>query len=63
VRGRCAQLGCKSYAIWEDLDTGAVFCGAHAVLVIDGDNADVKEKRQDFAAEYARDAAREARRQ
>lgn len=60
MRDRCRQLGCKSYAIWTDVESGATFCGAHAVLVIDGDDADTKEKRAEFGREYARDAKREA---
>lgn len=61
-RPPCARYKCGSYGIWEDVETGEVYCGAHAVLFMDGDTADVKEKRADFAREYARDAAREARR-
>jgi hypothetical protein len=59
MRATCSRLGCGSYAIWTDVDDDRAYCGAHAVLVID--DADVKEKRRDFAAEYKRDADREAR--
>lgn len=56
----CAQPGCTMASIWTDMDTGLVYCGPHAVLEIDEPD-DSKEKRRDFAADYARDAAREAR--
>ena len=38
------------------MDTALVYCGPHSCVV---DDADVKEKRRDFADDYARDAARE----
>ncbi len=61
MRSGCAHLGCTSFAIWEDVDTGTMFCGAHAVLVIDSGDDESKQKRADFADEYKRDADREAR--
>jgi hypothetical protein len=59
-RPRCQYIACRSYAIWTDVDSGEQFCGAHAVLRMNSDDEDdSKEKRREFAAEYARDAARE----
>lgn len=58
MRSECNYLGCRSYGIWKDVDTGKVYCGAHSCIVIDGID-DAREKRREFADEYARDAARE----
>lgn len=61
MRGCCAALGCKSYAIWLDVDTGREFCGAHSIIELmrmDDDAKDRRERRKDIGDEWARDAAR-----
>lgn len=60
-RPECEYLGCRSYGIWQDVDTGKVYCGAHSCVVIDEGEDPSIEKRRDFADEYKRDADREAR--
>jgi hypothetical protein len=63
VRPRCSFMGCKSTGIWSDDDDARTWCGAHLIYVIAPAAAEdeSRQKRADFAAEYARDAAREAR--
>lgn len=65
MREECQYLGCRSYGIWKDVDTGKVYCGAHSCIVIDGiaDQRDREDRRRDIGDEWERDAAREAREQ
>lgn len=55
----CSYLGCREPGIWRDEDDDRLYCGGHQIYVRP-DDADVREKRRDFADEYARDAKQEA---
>lgn len=60
MRPPCGYLGCQSYGIWQDMDDGRVYCGAHSCIVVDRPDDESAQKRKDFADEYKRDADREA---
>lgn len=59
MRGVCAHAGCFRSGTWIDEDDGKGYCGEHILSVAPVDDA--AEKRRDFAADYKRDADREAR--
>lgn len=56
----CAAPGCPNRAVWLLEDTVLGFCDAHTGD--DDDDADVKEKRRQYADDHARDIEREANR-
>ena len=56
----CAHDGCFRSGTWIDEDDD---CGEHIIFVASASDDVSQEKRRDFATEYARDAAREAREQ
>lgn len=55
----CSYLNCREPGIWVDEDDGRKYCGAHLIYVRPVDDDESRQKRRDFADEYARDAARE----
>jgi hypothetical protein len=59
MTGICAHGGCFRSGTWVDEDDGKGYCGEHIIFVA---SAPEDTKRADFAAEYKRDADREARR-
>jgi hypothetical protein len=59
MTGICAHDGCFRSGTWIDEDDGRGYCGEHVVFVAPVSDDEARQKRRDFADEYARDAARE----
>jgi hypothetical protein len=61
VTGLCQHPDCFRSGTWIDEDDGKGYCGEHIIFVLTPKDDEPRQKRKDFAAEYARDAEREAR--